>query len=123
MVRASALLVAFAAAASGCNPSSPSAADRLSRLSAQGAELERAVDEMEERLLGNQARVHLWQELARRHEHVSALACENLSAHAMAMAKRLDVQQEKRRARRGKQQARPEAMSAAQVNTVRARSN
>ena len=122
-VRVSALLVAFAAAACGWSSSLPSAAERLSRVNAQGADLERALDEVEERLLGNQAQVHLWQEMARRHQHVSALACENLSGHAMALAKRVDGKPEKRRARRSKPAARPEAMSAAQVKAIPARSN
>ena len=122
-VRVSALLVALAAAASGCGALSPSAAERLAQMKAQGAELDRALDEVEERLLGNQAQVHLWQEMARRHQQVSAVACDNLTGHAVAMAKRVDVRQEKRRARRSKPQTRPEAMSVAPVKIIPARSN
>ncbi|HZA51672.1 MAG TPA: hypothetical protein VE549_13090 [Myxococcaceae bacterium] len=123
-VRASALLVFFAIAAWGCDQSSPSWVERLSRLSAQGEDMERAIEDLEERLLGNQARVHLWQEMARRHQRVSAVACENLSGHALEIAKRMDLQQVKRRARRGKHSARPEVMTAAPATTpARARNN
>ena len=124
MVRASARLVLFAIAASGCDPSSPGAAERLARLGAQGAETERALEDLEERLLENQERVHHWREMARRHQRVSAPARENPSGHALEIAERMDVQQEKRRAGRGRHLARPEVMTAAPATTpARARSN
>jgi hypothetical protein len=122
-VRVWALLAVLAAAGLACDQSPRAAAERLSGLNARGAELERALEDVEERLVGNQARVHMWEEMGRRHEHVSALACENVSAHVVEMAKRLDVQHEKRRVRRGRPHARSPAMSAVQLNAGRSRNN
>jgi hypothetical protein len=121
-VRVWALLAVLAAAGLACDQS-PRAAERLSRLNAQGAEMERALEDVEERLLGNQARVHMWEEMGRRHQHVSALACENVSAHVVEMTKRLDLQHEKRRVRRGRHPGRSPAMSAVQLNAGRSRNN
>ena len=55
---------------------------------ADQARLEESIAEVEERLLGSQARVGLWDELATRHEEVSEVACANLGEHVVAMERR-----------------------------------
>lgn len=108
---------------SGCFDA-PEARERLSQVKAEGAEIDRALDGIEERLLGNQALVHQWQELGRRHEKVSALACENVSGHVQEMARLLDAQQSRaRRYRQAQIPAESERVSAAPVNGRKTRSN
>src|SRR5688500_10589017 len=108
----------------GCFDAPDEVKERVALAKAQGAELDRALDDVEERLLGNQARVHLGQEMGRRHESVSALACENVSGHVQEMAKHLDKQQQRvRRTRQARVQARLDAMSATAVKTHKTRSN
>ncbi len=48
--------------------------------------MEDQLDQMEERLLADQARVHFWQQMRERHESVSAVACVNLGRHAEGIA-------------------------------------
>ena len=81
----------------GCVPEPPDAVERLAELKRQHAELDAATEALEERLLGNQANLHLWQELARRHRNVSEIATVNSSQHLAAMVQMLDKQQEKAR--------------------------
>ncbi len=81
----------------GCVPEPADAAERLAELKRQGAELDAATETLEERLLGNQANLHLWQELARRHRNVSEIATINNSEHLAAMVKMIDKQHEKAR--------------------------
>jgi hypothetical protein len=50
--------------------------------------LEEQIAEVEERLLGSQARVGFWDELRARHETVSEVACANLTEHVVAMERR-----------------------------------
>lgn len=49
------------------------------------ASLDARIVEIETRLLEHQARVSFWQEMRARHQSVSAIACENLTQHAMAL--------------------------------------
>jgi hypothetical protein len=70
---------------------------RLSEVKLQGTEIDRTLDLLEERLLASQANVELWQEMARRHRNVSALACGNAEEHLKAMVKNLDKKGQRRR--------------------------
>lgn len=83
--------------AAGCVSEPRDAAERLAKLKQDGEALNRAADTIEERLMGNQANLHVWQELAERHKHVSAIATMNSNEHLLAMVKMLDKQQEKAR--------------------------
>jgi hypothetical protein len=83
--------------AAGCVSEPRDAAERLAQLKKNGEELNRAADTIEERLMGNQANLHLWQELAERHKRVSAIATANGNEHFMAMVKMLDKQEQKAR--------------------------
>ncbi len=56
------------------------------RWQAEEAALHGVLDGIEERLLTDQGRVHLWAELRERHGSVSALAARNLGQHAGAVA-------------------------------------
>lgn len=48
--------------------------------------LDDSLSALEQRLLADQARVGLWQELRDRHETVTQVACENLTDHARSIA-------------------------------------
>jgi hypothetical protein len=77
-------LLLFAALALGACGSSDREV-RIARARAETRMLATTFDRIEERLLANQARVHLWQELRDRHESVSAIACVSQNEHALAM--------------------------------------
>ena len=102
----------------GCFSAPESAVARLSEVQNDGKELHRSVEELEERLLGLQANVQLWQELARRHRQVSAIAIANQSEHLQAMLKLYTEQEEKARKRR-KRRAAPQASVSSTVSSVR----
>lgn len=76
------MLVPLAAACGG------EAAQRV-RHDEERRALEATLDQLEERLLVNQGRVRLWDELGARHESVSAIACASQEGHAEEMARRL----------------------------------
>jgi hypothetical protein len=59
---------------------------RLARGAAERKNLEATLDQLQSRLLVNQARVHFWREMKDRHESVSAIACASLEEHATEMA-------------------------------------
>jgi hypothetical protein len=76
---------------------------RLAEVKQQGVEMGQAMDELEERFLGNQAMVHMWQEMGRRHKSVSVLACQNAAGHIAAMERageKFERRQERSRRRR-----------------------
>jgi hypothetical protein len=107
------LLIAAALAAAGCGPRD--AEVRRQRLAAERRRLEGALDELQVRLLANQARVRLWQELRARHESVSAIACASMDEHAAEMARRLlPLEPPERTARRPLRQARIAAIRPAE---------
>jgi hypothetical protein len=108
-----ALVAALAAGGIACAKPPAEAAERLARTKQEGAEFGRALDHVEERLLANQAQVHFWQELGRRHQHVSAIACDNVNSHALEMAKNLELQKTRNRQLRPRRDPRPETVSAA----------
>lgn len=58
--------------------------------------MDEQLDQLEERLLADQARVHFWQQMRERHESVSAVACANLGRHAEGIALLDEKQREKR---------------------------
>jgi hypothetical protein len=121
---ACALLAVLAAGVTGCSEPPAAAGERLARVKQEAAELHRVLDDVEERLLGNQSQVQMWQELGRRHQAVSALACENVNSHVVEMAKNLDLQQDRtRRLRRGRPEVRAQAVSAAPVKARSSGSN
>ncbi len=81
----------------GCIDPPPEAAARLAEVNQEGLQTERALDSIEERLLGAHVNLALWQELARRHRSVSEVACQNLGEHAKEMVHNVERQQEKSR--------------------------
>jgi hypothetical protein len=60
---------------------------RLARLEAERRNLEATFEQLEDRLLVNQARVRFWREMRDRHESVSAIACASLEEHAYEIAR------------------------------------
>src|SRR5688572_9926955 len=84
----------------GCFSPPPEAVERLERLQQDGrADVERW-EHLEERMLGNQAKLHMWQEMARRHQEVSALACSSMASHVTAMEEHQEKQATKARRKR-----------------------
>jgi hypothetical protein len=84
----------------GCVPAPKDGQARLEELNRNGVEMSVALDVLEERLIGAQANLELWQEIARRHQTVSAIACENLSNHVSGMVRNQERQAEKSRSLR-----------------------
>lgn len=83
--------------ASGCGTPPEEAEARLAELQAEEERMDAAFDEVETRLLGNQGKTHLWQELGRRHAQVSEVQCRVADAHLLAMVKHLEKQEVKAR--------------------------
>jgi hypothetical protein len=88
-------VLATALGTSACGPSRDEAETRLAELEADDQAMDAAFDEVEERLLGNQSKVHMWAELQRRHGHVSALHIASTDEHLNAMLKHVDKFQNK----------------------------
>ena len=65
------------------------------RWAAERRGLDVTFDQLEERMLSDQARVRFWRDLRERHEGVTAVACANLDRHAEGMAVLQERQQEK----------------------------
>lgn len=86
---------------SGCFEPSDEAKARLEQIKVEGKAFDAQLDAVEDRLLGNQTRVSLWQELGQRHQDVSALACANVVKHADEMVVLREKQAEKVRHHRG----------------------
>ncbi|WP_309889840.1 hypothetical protein [Archangium sp.] len=83
--------------ASGCGTPPEEAEARLAELQAEEERMDAAFDEVETRLLGNQGKTHLWQELGRRHAQVSEIQCRVADEHLLSMAKHLEKQEAKAR--------------------------
>ena len=81
----------------GCAEPPPEAEARLAALEAEGQQMDAALDTVEDRLLGNQARVHLWQELGERHQQVSAIHCKHAHGNVEAIIEHEEKQEEKAR--------------------------
>jgi len=93
-------LVALAAlGAAGCEdgPTPEEEARRMAEIQRQGDELAQAADDLEDRMLADQANLLLWQEMARRHRNVSAVATRTQLEHFRSMVTLLEQQQEKAR--------------------------
>jgi hypothetical protein len=84
----------------GCEYPEEEAQARRALLEADEARLDEAFDTLEVRLMGNQARLHLWKEMEERHGQVSAIQCRVSDEHLKGMATLLQRQQEKVRAQR-----------------------
>lgn len=91
------LVLAAVALSTGCAEPPGDGAERLAALEAEGRQMDQALDDVETRLLGNQAQLMTWQELGRRHKQVSALHCQNSDAHMEAILKHYQRQEEKTR--------------------------
>ena len=87
-------------AMSGCEVSAEESQARLARLEADEQRMDAALDAIEVRLLGNQAQLHLWGEMERRHGQVSAIQCQVSQEHLKGMAEFLRRQEEKERLQR-----------------------
>jgi hypothetical protein len=81
------LAIAAVVVAAGCAPRDGEI--RRQRLLAERRNLEASFDRLEERMVANQARVRLWQEMKARHESVTAIACASQDEHASEMARRV----------------------------------
>lgn len=90
-----AALASFASAA-GCAKPPAGAEARLAEVKQEAVQMDQALDLLEERLLGSQSNLQLWDEMARRHRNVSALACENAEEHLKEMARSQERQVGKR---------------------------
>lgn len=82
---------------SACAEPPDDAEARLAALEADDKRMDQALDEVETRLLGNQATMHLWAELGRRHQEVSAIQCRVADEHLMGMARHYEHMEEKAR--------------------------
>ena len=87
--------VLFLVALAGCGRRD-SLASKRQQLAVERRGLEESLDELEERMLSDQARVRFWRELRERHERVSGVACTNLDRHAEEMAMLQERQRHKR---------------------------
>jgi hypothetical protein len=83
--------------ASGCAAPPEEAETRLAELRAEEERMDEALDTVETRLLGNQAMMHLWEELGRRHQEVSAIQCRVTDEHLQGIVRNLEKQEEKAR--------------------------
>jgi hypothetical protein len=95
------LILVVAWPLAGCFEPSGEARASLAQVQKYGRELDRLLDEVEGRMLGNQAKLQLWEEMSRRHQKVSALACQsavNYTAQLLALQQR----QSKRERRLGR---------------------
>lgn len=88
----------------GCFGPSDEAVARLAETKASGDALVKKFDGLEDRFLGNQANIKLYDELRSRHKSVSAIACANQSQHYTAMVKHMDKLTEKSRKMRRQRQ-------------------
>ena len=88
-------VVASLLGAAGCFSPSPEAVASLAAVQRDGALLQRQMENLEDRLLGNQAKVHFWAELSERHQNVSAIACESAASHLVSM-ERLQLNQKRK---------------------------
>lgn len=78
------LLVAAACAGRGAEPKS--LAEHRALWAEERRALDEAMDQLEERLLVDQARVRFWVEMRDRHQSATAVACSTLGHHADAIA-------------------------------------
>jgi hypothetical protein len=65
---------------------------RRHRRAAEQRTLATSLDQLEDRLVVDQARVHFWQEMRNRHESVTALACVSQELHAPEIAHQMGLE-------------------------------
>jgi hypothetical protein len=94
-VKRSAFIIAVLALA-GCGGGRAALEAHRGRWAEERRSLEESLDQLEERLLTDQARVRFWLEMRDRHESVSAVACTNLERHADGIALLQDRARDKR---------------------------
>jgi hypothetical protein len=70
--------------------------EKQQRWALERRNLEERLDNLEDRLITDQARVRFWEEMRKRHQNVSAIAVANLTQHARGMALYQEQQQAKR---------------------------
>ncbi|WZX19927.1 hypothetical protein NVS55_01990 [Myxococcus stipitatus] len=83
------------AVTTGCSTPSEEARARLAALEAEAEQMDAVLDNVEERLLGNQAMLQTWQELGRRHQEVTQLHCQTSDAHMLARMKHYEKMEER----------------------------
>jgi hypothetical protein len=88
-------------ASTGCGRPEAEDEARLAELEAEAKQMDQALDAVEDRLVGSQGRLAMWNELGRRHQEVSAIQCKVADSHIAAILKHLDKQQQKGRMLRG----------------------
>jgi hypothetical protein len=103
--------------ASGCAEPPVGAEARLAEDQAEEKRMDAALDEVETRLLGNQSKLHLWQELGERHQQVSAIQCRVADEHLMGMVKNLEHQE--RKARENQRRRRMASVESAVLTSVK----
>lgn len=85
------------AVTTGCGQSPEDSEARLAALEAEGKQMDQALDAVEDRLMGSQGRLAMWNELGRRHQEVSAIQCRVADSHIAAILKHEDKQNQKAR--------------------------
>lgn len=91
------LVLSAVALLGGCFAPPAEALARLEATKQTHKEMEASLELVEERLLGNQATLKMWGELAQRHQTVSEVACKNHSGHFDAMVAHLQKNEERAR--------------------------
>lgn len=81
----------------GCFSPSDESRARLVAIETEGKQMEVTLDEVEERLLGNQAMLQSWQELGRRHREVTQLHCAQSESHLAAIVNLQESKQSRAR--------------------------
>jgi hypothetical protein len=89
------MLAGASGCVAGCVAPPQDAEARLEALARDEARMDAAFDEVETRLLGGQARIHLWRELERRHGEVSSIQCRVADEHLRGIASHLEHQEQK----------------------------
>ncbi|NTX05477.1 hypothetical protein HUA74_28335 [Myxococcus sp. CA051A] len=79
----------------GCSTPSEESQERLAALEAEAEQLDAVLDNVEERLLGNQAMLQTWQEMGRRHQEVTQLHCQTSEPHMLARMKHYEKMEER----------------------------
>lgn len=92
-----AILVPVVLLSVGCFGPSDEAKARLAETKASGDALIAKFEGLEDRFLGNQANIKLYDELRERHQSVSAIACANQNEHFAEMVSHLEKTTEKAR--------------------------
>jgi len=86
------ILFVLAAACAGSRGEPKGLAEYRARWAEERRALDAGLDQLEERLLVDQARVRFWVEMRERHQSATAVACTMLGRHAEAIAAYVDQQ-------------------------------